>query len=108
MFENSNAVSYIYHLEVAMTSVAAQPSEEAHGKDRLVPVLFNNQSIHITRGPRTGAQIKTDAIDAGIVIQHDFPLAAKHGNRYVNIGDADVVNVHQNMEFTAVAGDDNS
>ena len=91
-----------------MTSVAAQPAEEAHGKDRLVPVLFNNQSIQIPRGPRTGAQIKADAIGTGVVIQHDFPLAVKYGNRYVNIGDADVVNVHPNMEFTAVAGDDNS
>ncbi|MFL0172330.1 hypothetical protein ACJH6H_03685 [Mycobacterium sp. SMC-21] len=91
-----------------MTSVAAQAAEEAHSKDRLVPVLFNNQSIQLPRGPRTGAQIKADAIRAGVVIQQDFPLAVKQGNRYVNIGDADVVNVHPNMEFTAVAGDDNS
>jgi hypothetical protein len=90
-----------------MTSVTAEAG--AASKDpKTVSVVFNNQTIEIPKGEHTGAQIKAFAIAAGIAIQPNFPLAVKHGNRFENVGDTDVVKVHANQEFTSVAGDDNS
>jgi hypothetical protein len=35
-------------------------------------------------------------------------LSVKHGSRYEVVGDTDLVKVHANEEFLAVAPDDNS
>ena len=75
---------------------------------KTVPVVFNKQTIEIPRGDHTGAVIKKFAIEQQVQIEPSFPLAVKHGNRFENVGDTDVVKVHANMEFTAVPGDDNS
>jgi hypothetical protein len=83
-----------------VTSVASSAAKDAKEKDpKEVSVVFNNQTIEIPNGEHTGAEIKAEP---------NFPLAVKHGNRFENLGDADVVKVRANMEFTAVAGDDNS
>ena len=90
-----------------MTSVTAGAG--AASKDpKTVSVVFNSLTIEIPRGEHSGAQIKAFAIAEGIAIEPDFPLAVKHGNRFENVGDTDVVKVHANQEFTSVAGDDNS
>ena len=90
-----------------MTSVTAEAG--ASSKDpKTVSVVFNSQTIEIPKGENNGAQIKAFAIAEGIAIEPDFQLAVKHGNRFENVGDIDVVKVHVNQEFTSVAGDDNS
>lgn len=97
-----------------MTSnTAASTYETGNSKDRdndqkTVEVLFNTIKIQMPKGKHSGAQIKQYAIAAGIAIQTSFVLAMKHGNRFENVSDSDIVNVHPNLEFSALAGDDNS
>lgn len=92
-----------------MTSVTPSAFKDAEDKDpKEVSVVFNKQTIDIPKGEHTGAEIKAFAIEDGVRIEPNFPLAVKHGNRFENVGDTDVVKVHANMEFTAVPGDDNS
>lgn len=92
-----------------MTSVTPSAVQDAKEKDpKEVSVVFNKQTIEIPKGDHTGAEIKAFAIEDGVKIEPNFPLAVKHGNRFDPVGDADVVKVHANMEFTAIAGDDNS
>ena len=92
-----------------MTSVTPSAVQDAKEKDpKEVSVVFNKQTIEIPKGDHTGAEIKAFAIEDGVKIEPDFPLAVKHGNRFDPVGDTDVVKVHANMEFTAIAGDDNS
>jgi hypothetical protein len=96
-------------MEVVMTGVTPSVGENAEDKDpKDVSVVFNKQTIEIPKGDYTGAEIKAAAIAGGVKIEPNFPLAVKHGNRFENVGDTDVVHVHANMEFTAVPGDDNS
>ena len=92
-----------------MTSVSSSVQQDAKGKGpKDVVVVFNKQTIEIPKGNYTGAQIKAFAIKEGVQIEPSFPLAVKHGNRFENVTDSDVVKVRAHMEFTAGAGDDNS
>lgn len=92
-----------------MTSVTPSALKDAKEKDsKDVSVVFNKQTIEIPKGDLTGAEIKAFAIKDGVQIEPNFPLAVKHGNRFENVADTEVINVHANMEFTAVPGDDNS
>ena len=92
-----------------MTSVTPSALKDAKQKDpKDVSVVFNKQTIEIPKGDHTGAEIKAFAIEDGVQIEPNFPLAVKHGNRFENVADTEVIKVHANMEFTAVPGDDNS
>lgn len=93
-----------------MTSTtAASTHGTGNEKDpKTVEVLFNTIRIQMSKGKHSGAQIKQYAIASGIAIQSSFVLAMKHGNRFENVSDSDIVNVHPNLEFSALAGDDNS
>ena len=92
-----------------MTSTTPSAEKDATEKgSKLVSVVFNKQTIEMPQGDHTGAEIKGFAIAQNVQIEPNFPLAVKHGNRFENVGDTDVVKVHANMEFTAVPGDDNS
>lgn len=87
------------------------PSVEKDAKDKgpeEVSIVFNKQTIEIPKGEHTGAEIKAFAIEQGVRIESSFPLAVRHGNQFNPVGDSDVVKVHEHMEFTAIAGDDNS
>jgi hypothetical protein len=90
-----------------MTSTTAEATEKK--KDpRTVEVTFNTLTITMPKGDHTGAEIKEFAIGEHVDIQPDFVLAVKHGHRFENVADTDVVKVHAGLVFTAVAGDDNS
>lgn len=92
-----------------MTSVSSSVQQDAKGKGpKDVVVVFNKQTIEIPKGEHTGAEIKAFAIEQGVRIESSFPLAVRHGNQFNPVGDSDVVKVHEHMEFTAIAGDDNS
>lgn len=92
-----------------MTSFTPSVEKDAKEKEpEEVSVVFNKQTIEIPKGEHTGAEIKAFAIEDGVKIESNFPLAVKHGNRFDPVGDTDVVKVHEHMEFTAIAGDDNS
>lgn len=89
-----------------MTSTTAEAADKKNPKT--VDVVFNTITIPMPKGEHTGAEIKQFAIDEGIDIKPDFVLAVKHGHRFENVADTDIVKVHANLEFSAVAGDDNS
>ncbi|GEP32273.1 hypothetical protein NSZ01_00410 [Nocardioides szechwanensis] len=89
-----------------MTSTTAEATAKKNPKT--VEVTFNTITISMPKGEHTGAEIKQFAIDQRIDIKPDFVLAVKHGHRFENVADADIVKVHANLEFSAVAGDDNS
>ena len=92
-----------------MTSAIPSTQKDAKEKDsKDVSVVFNKQTIEIPKGDHTGAEIKAFAIEDGVQIESNFPLAVKHGNRFENVADTEVIKVHPNMEFTAVPGGDNS
>ncbi len=93
-----------------MTSVNTSVLRDAKDKDPQGRVgrLQQADDRRSRRANHTGAQIKAFAIEDGVQIEPNFPLAVKHGNRFENVADTEVVKVHANMEFTAVAGDDNS
>jgi hypothetical protein len=76
--------------------------------EKTVEVVFNTLTISLPKGDHTGAEIKAFAIAEGIEIDLSFVLAVKHGHRFENVADTDVVKVHAGQAFTAVAGDDNS
>lgn len=90
-----------------MTSTTAE-SIGIKKDPKSVEVVFNTKTIRMPEGDHTGAEIKEFAIAGGIDIKPDFVLAAKHGNRFENVADTQIVKVHKNLVFTAVAGDDNS
>lgn len=81
-------------------------ASEKHGK--AVVVVINKQQVGLPKERMTGAEIKAAAITAGVLIEAHFVLSVKHGNRFEVVGDNDVINVHQGLEFTVVDSDDNS
>jgi len=89
-----------------MTSTTAEATDKKNPKT--VEVIFNTNAISMPKGEHTGAEVKQFAIDQGIDIKPDFVLAVKHGHRFENVADTDIVKVHPDLEFSAVAGDDNS
>ena len=92
-----------------MPGVSSGGQQDAKGKGpEDGGVVVNKQTIELPKGNYTGAQIKACASKEGVQIEPSFPLAVKHGNRFENVTDSDVVKVRAHMEFTAVAGDDNS
>lgn len=82
---------------------------ELREKNKTVTVVFNHKSIEMPKGKHSGLEIKNYAIQAGIQIQPSYVLFIVKGRgRRELIGDTDIVNVHEGIEFAAVADDDNS
>ena len=73
-----------------------------------ITIQVNSSDVRIAKGDHTGHEIKAAAIAQGVTIELGFVLSVQHGNHYETIGDDDVVKVHPNMDFIAVAQDDNS
>jgi len=74
-----------------------------------ITVLINRQPVTFHERKETGTEIKTTAINQGVTIQTDFNLFLVEGpNKLKPIGDTDVIELHPNQEFRAVAPDDNS
>lgn len=74
-----------------------------------ITVSVNRQPVTFHQRKATGAEIKATAISQGVAIQSDFNLFIVEGpNQLKPIGDTDVVELHPNQEFRAVAPDDNS
>ena len=80
----------------------ALPKKELH-------VTVNRTHTVTLHGARqTGFAIKEAAIAQGVPIQLDFLLSRKTGAKFEPIGDDEQVRVHDEDEFRAVDGDDNS
>jgi hypothetical protein len=80
----------------------ALPKKELH-------VIVNRKHTVILHGARqTGMSIKEAAIAQDVPIQLDFLLSRKTGAKFDPIGDDEHIRVHNDDEFRAVDGDDNS
>ncbi|MEV6020362.1 multiubiquitin domain-containing protein [Streptomyces sp. NPDC051997] len=73
-----------------------------------IPVTINNKTVQLPEREMTGLEIKQAAAAQGLPIDPGFQLSVKHGNRYDIVGDTDTVRIHRNLDFLAVAPDDNS
>lgn len=80
----------------------ALPKKELH-------VTVNRTHTVTLHGARqTGLAVKEAAIAQGVPIQLDFLLSRKTGAKFEPIGDDEQIRVHDEDEFRAVDGDDNS
>ena len=81
-------------------------------KVRTIEVSVNTRPVTLTeergRAEATGAEIKAAAIAQGVSIQPDFALFLEQGNELNPVADAEVVHIHPQQKFRAVAPDDNS
>lgn len=78
-----------------------------HGEP--VTILVNESPVTMPDKKTTGQGIKEAALQQGVKIQMDFVLSVELNDRRSKvIGDADVVELHKNERFLAVAPDDNS
>jgi len=80
-----------------------------HEKPHDVTIVVNNADVTLPKGKYTGLQIKEAAIAQGVKdIAPNFVLSVQHGSHYQVVGDADLIEIHQGLDFVAVTGDDNS
>lgn len=75
---------------------------------RTVPVTVNGQVVELPQEELTGLQVKQAAIGQGLPIDTGFQLSVKHGKHFQVVGGDDLVEIHRDLEFLAVAPDDNS
>jgi multiubiquitin len=72
-------------------------------------VIVNERPVLLHGHEVTGAQIKAAAVAQGVPIQQDFVLFEVKGHGHLKqIGDEEVVHLHEHEKFRAVAPDDNS
>lgn len=71
-------------------------------------VLVNRRQVVLRGARQTGAAIKEAAIAQGVPIQLDFLLSRKQGPKFWPVGDDEEIRVHNDEEFRANDGDDNS
>jgi Multiubiquitin len=74
-----------------------------------VTVRVNGKHVNLLKDIVTGIEIKREAIAQGVSIELSFQLQLERpGGGFDVIGDNDVVHVHENARFTAIAPDDHS
>lgn len=82
---------------------------EGPGRERSVPIEVNHKPVKVDGPTATGLQIKQAAIDQGVSIQVDFHLSViGEDGKEVRVDDDESIALHHDMQFFAVAGDDNS
>jgi hypothetical protein len=83
--------------------------EEVEAEHHLVEIVVNTKHVEVEGPKATGLQIKEAAIAQGVEIELSFQLSEKLADhKSKKIGDDDVVHLHKDEKFVAVAGDDNS
>ncbi|MEV4092154.1 hypothetical protein [Streptosporangium saharense] len=73
-----------------------------------VHIKVNKQVVVLPDRATTGVGIKLEAIGQGALIQPNFVLSIRQGDRFVLVGDNEAINVHRSEDFLVVAPDDNS
>jgi hypothetical protein len=71
-----------------------------------IAVLINGTKVTLPEKEITGAKIIEAGIAAGLPIQTDFVLYARHDGEYTKIEPGETIKVHTNEKFRAVAPDD--
>jgi Multiubiquitin len=76
---------------------------------RTITITVNEHPIQVTERELTGRELKQAAIDQGVSIGLDFVFYEHLGQHRTRIvGDDELVRVHPNSRFEALANDDNS
>lgn len=84
-------------------------SAQAGKNPKTVEAVFNKKPIWLLKARLSGLEIKHGAIAQGLPIQPMYVLfLIKNRNHRTVIGDADVIEIREGIEFAAVADDDNS
>lgn len=92
-----------------MTNEAVVDVEKHAPVSHGVTVTVNGREVTFTEHKATGLQVKKTAIAQGVPIQIDFALFEVKGSGSLKqIGDDEVVTLHNHQSFRAVAPDDNS
>lgn len=92
-----------------MTKPNDNVNEDSKKDKKPVSILVNEQDVLIDAKEVNGLEIKNSAIAQGVLIQANFILQEELPNGTSKIiGDNDVVKIHPNLKFTAIAPDDNS
>lgn len=84
------------------------PVDQERRPPHTIPVIINNETVLLPEREMTGLEIKQAAAEQGLPIDAGFQLSVKHGHRYEIVGDTQAVRIRRNLEFLAVAPDDNS
>lgn len=71
-----------------------------------VTIIVNGVNVTVPHKETTGAAIIQAAIAAGLPIEADFVLYARHGDEYRKIEPDEQITVHAHETFRAVAPDD--
>lgn len=88
---------------------AAKDMESTSKKPKTITVNVNERPVTFSEHKATGLEIKQAAIKQGVAIQKDFVLFEVKGNSPLKqIGDCEIVNLHEGQKFRVTAPDDNS
>lgn len=87
---------------------AVTETSDTHRHPLRLLVTVNGQPVELADRRMTGLDIKRAAIAQGVAISENFQLSVKRGKHYDVVGDTDEVPVRKDLEFLAVAPDDNS
>lgn len=95
---------------MASQDAAQHPPGQPGGKGpKDIEIEVNSRPVFMPDKETNGAEIKAAAIAQNVAIQPNFVLQQELANGSSKvIGDADPVNIHHKMSFTAIAPDDNS
>jgi len=83
-------------------------TSDTHRHPPRLRVTVNGQPVELDDRRITGLDIKRAAIAQGVAISENFQLSVKQGKHYDVVGDTDEVTARKDLEFLAVAPDDNS
>lgn len=84
-------------------------SAQAEKNHKTVDAVFNKKPIQLPKGRLSGLEIKQAAVAHGLSIQLTYVLfQIKNRNHRKVVGDADIIEIREGIEFAAVADDDNS
>ncbi|MFC9643594.1 multiubiquitin domain-containing protein [Streptomyces mirabilis] len=93
---------------MSATSDQAGLADQERRPPHTIPVIINNKTVQLPEREMTGLEIKQAAAAQGLPIDTGFQLSVRHGGRFNIVGDTDPIRIHPNLEFLAVAPDDNS
>lgn len=95
---------------MTVTDKASPGPDDAQSKNpHDVTITVNSSPVVLAQGKYTGLKIKEAAIAQGASdVEIGFVLSVQRGNHYDVVGDSDSIEIHPNLDFVAVTGDDNS
>ncbi|WP_410611104.1 multiubiquitin domain-containing protein [Amycolatopsis sp. lyj-109] len=91
-----------------MSATTERASDQHDRPPVRISVIVNDDRVILTEHRLNGAQIKTAAVEQGADLRIGFQLSVKRGDHFHVVDDDEVITVHEDDEFVAVAADDNS